>query len=271
MVVQFLLNKGAAVNHALIQNGFTPLLFACQNGHEGTARLLLEKGAAVDITRNDSFTALLIACQEGHKGTARLLLEKGAAVDLANNTGATALWLACKSKHEAIARLLARRGALINSDDIHEAKKQGKRKLAKWLRRVRGHTTSLHWACEDRDREGMLRGLRSDEFEGAALPPLAELELIARRGKRPTCERSLRLLRLALEPWDVLRRHVWPRSFRDSVAAVADVTRGRGEKAICFTILSFCGRGWWAGHEPVVGDAFVPAPRPAAEVLRRLV
>ena len=81
-------------------------------------------------------------------------------------------------------------------------------------------------------------------------------------------ERSLRLLRLASEPWDVLRRHVWPRSFRDSVAAVADVTRGRGDKAICFTILSFCGRGWWAG---LAGEARASAPRSAAEVLRRLV
>ena len=104
---------------------------------------------------------------------------------------------------------------------VEQAKAQGKPKLVKWLRRVRGHT-SLHWACEDCDREGLLRGLRSDEFE-RALPPLAKLEKIARRGKTPTCERSLRLLRLATLPWDVLRRHVWPRSFRESIAAVMDV------------------------------------------------
>ena len=81
---------------------------------------------------------------------------------------------ACHYKHEAVARLLVRGGATIDAVAIDEAKAQGKPKLAKWLRRVRGHTTPLHWACEDRDREGLLLGLRSDEFE-RALPPLATL------------------------------------------------------------------------------------------------
>jgi len=31
----------------------------------------------------------------------------------------------------------------------------------------------------------------------------------------PACEQSVRLLRLVHEPWDVLRRHVRPRSFRE--------------------------------------------------------
>ena len=145
---------------------------------------------------------------------------------------------------------------------------------------MRGHTTSLHWACEDRDHEGLLRGLRSDEFERALLPSVAKLEKIARRGKTPACERSVRLLRLAAQPWDVLRRHVWPRSFRESIAAVMDVMRekkasleglGFDVEGIGFTILSFCGRGWWAGLGPVVCDARVPAPIDAATVLRRLI
>ena len=61
---------------------------------------------------------------------------------------------------------------------------------------------------------------------------------------------------------------MWPRSFRERIATVMDVTRGRGDEAICFTILSFCGRDWWAGHGPIEGDARVPAPMTAAEVLR---
>ena len=175
---------------------------------------------------------------------------------------------ACHFKHEAVARLLARRGANITKRVVDEAKTQGKRKLAKWLRRVYGHATSLHWACEDRDREGLLRRLRSDEYE-RALPPLAELEAIATHKHAPACEQSVRLLRLAHEPWDVLRRHVWPRSFRDRIATVMDVTRGRGDEAICFTILSFCGRDWWAGHGAIEGEARVPGPIGAALVLSR--
>ena len=74
----------------------------------------------------------------------------------------------------------------------------------------------------------------------------------------------MRLLRLAHEPWDVLRRHVWPRSFREHIAAVTDVTRDRGGEVICFTILAFCGRDWWAGHGAIEGEARVPGPIGAA-------
>ena len=185
-----------------------------------------------------------------------------------NNVGLTPMLIACYFKHEAIARLLARRGATITKQVVDMAKTQGKRKLAKWLRRVCGHATSLHWACEDRDREGLLRRLRSDEYE-RPLPPLAELEAIATHKHAPACEQSVRLLRLAHAPWDVLRRHVWPRSFREHIAAVTDVTRERGGEAICFAILAFCGRGWWAGHGPVVNDARIPGPLGAALVLSR--
>jgi hypothetical protein len=201
----------------------------------------------------------------------RLLLERGAAINHAGDDGDTSLHVACLFVHEAVARLLARRGATIDPQAVSEANQQaGMRKLAKWLRRVRTHATSLHWACEDRDREGLFRLLRSNEYE-RPLPPLAELEAVATHKHAPACERSLRLLRLAYVPWDVLRRHVWPCSFREHIAAVTDVTRDLGGEVICFTILSFCGRDWWAGHEPVVGDARVPPPMSAAEVLRRRV
>ena len=68
-----------------------------------------------------------------------------------------------------------------------------------------------------------------------------------------------------------MRRHVWPRSFREIIPAVTDITRCRGDQPICFTILSFCGRGWWTGLGPVVGDARVPPPIDVARVLQRLV
>ena len=96
---------------------------------------------------------------------------------------------ACHYKHEAVSRLLARRGAYITKRIVDTAKAQGKRKLAKWLRRVYGHATSLHWACEDRDREGLLRRLRSDEYE-RALPPLAALEAIATHKHAPRASRA---------------------------------------------------------------------------------
>jgi hypothetical protein len=103
--------------------------------------------------------------------------------------------------------------------------------------------------CEDRDREGLLCSLRSGEFE-RALPSLADLETIATHKHAPVCERTTTLLRLAYEPWGVLRRHLWPRSFRGGVAAVMNAG-GELDDGIRFTVLSFCGRDWWAGgHRP---------------------
>ena len=83
---------GAAVD-AADQNGWTALMSACENGHEGAARLLLTAGAAVDAATQKGVTALMAACLGGHEGAARLLLEEGAAVDAARQDGVTALRL----------------------------------------------------------------------------------------------------------------------------------------------------------------------------------
>jgi len=48
-----------------------------------------------------------------------------------------------------------------------------------------------------------------------------------------------------------------------------DVTRDRGGEVICFAILAFCGRDWWAGHGAIEGEARVPGPIGAALVLSR--
>ncbi len=75
--------------------GWTPLTCACVHGSEKMARLLLKKGASIDLARNiTGSTPLYIACEKGHESTARLLLDKGASVDLARNDGATPLFMA---------------------------------------------------------------------------------------------------------------------------------------------------------------------------------
>ena len=56
------------------ENGFTPLLWASQNGHSDGARLGML--GAVDKTEN-GFTPLLWASQKGHSNVARELLGLG--------------------------------------------------------------------------------------------------------------------------------------------------------------------------------------------------
>ena len=59
--------------------GLTPLYIACQNGHESTARLLLDKGASIDLADEDGTTPLFMASQEGHEAVVQLLLERAIA------------------------------------------------------------------------------------------------------------------------------------------------------------------------------------------------
>ena len=70
------------------------------------ARLLLEKGAQVDRARENGWTPLLIACQEGHADTARLLLDNGAEVDRAKEDGRTPLYIAKSQGHSSVVALL---------------------------------------------------------------------------------------------------------------------------------------------------------------------
>ena len=56
-----LLNKGADTNITDCNDSGTPILLACQNGHELTALHLLNKGASSDLAKNDSGMSLFVA------------------------------------------------------------------------------------------------------------------------------------------------------------------------------------------------------------------
>lgn len=98
------------------------LILASKNGHYDVAKLLLEKGAKVDLLdRTDGgsgSSALMLACQNGHYAVAKLLLEKGAQVDLQSDTGTTALMSACSNEHFEVATLLLQHGAQRDLMDV---------------------------------------------------------------------------------------------------------------------------------------------------------
>jgi ankyrin repeat protein len=64
------------------QVGETPLHLAAEGGHEEVARMLIEKGADMNIRDEGGQTALYRACEKRHWGIVKLLLAKGAAVKL---------------------------------------------------------------------------------------------------------------------------------------------------------------------------------------------
>ena len=59
-------------------NGWTPLPWAAEGGHEAVVKLLLEKGAELETKDNDGWTPLSWAAEKGHEAVVKLLLEKGA-------------------------------------------------------------------------------------------------------------------------------------------------------------------------------------------------
>jgi ankyrin repeat protein len=71
--------------------GWTPLHYACTNGHVEIATFLLDKGAAVDALSPNETTPLMMAIRAGNIQLARLLLDRGADIRLRNQQGYSAI------------------------------------------------------------------------------------------------------------------------------------------------------------------------------------
>ncbi len=102
-------------------DGWTPLMYACIQGHYNAAQLLVARGADVNaVTALDDTPLTLSAAVAGgtaiqedsaRAAVATLLLDAGAEVDAANRMGMTALHRAALHGSKAVARVLLRRGA----------------------------------------------------------------------------------------------------------------------------------------------------------------
>ena len=116
-IVKLLLEKGADVN-VEDGDGGTALHRAACMGHEAVARQLLENGADVNARREDNvWTPLREAAGSGHEAVVRLLLDRGADVEAKNGYGETALIRAAWSGYEAVVRLLLDRGADVEAKE----------------------------------------------------------------------------------------------------------------------------------------------------------
>ena len=90
-VVEQLLEGGADV-HVGSKAGFTPLMFAAQQGDADSGRMLLRAGAKPnDAQPKTGLTPLMIASAMGHTKAVDVLLDNGANPNLADANGYTAL------------------------------------------------------------------------------------------------------------------------------------------------------------------------------------
>jgi uncharacterized protein len=108
-MVRLLLERGADVNTPNAQ-GSTALVGAIVNNRPEIFHLLLAKGAAVNIA-SKSGSPLIFACVVGRIEFAKVLLEKGAQVQVKDEFGRTPFGVARKIKDEALVALLESYGA----------------------------------------------------------------------------------------------------------------------------------------------------------------
>ena len=83
-------DKKAQLDHI----GWTPLHYASSRGHLEVAQFLLANGAIVDSMSPGNTTPLMMAVQSGNEQLVKLLLDKGANIQLRNTNGLTALDIA---------------------------------------------------------------------------------------------------------------------------------------------------------------------------------
>ena len=124
--------------------GWTPLLWAAQNGHEAVVKLLLADDRVYPDSKDTEYgrTPLSWAAGKGHEAVVKLLFEKGADVESKDTKyGRTPLWQAAENGHEAVVKLLLEKGADVKSKDEY-----GRTPL--WWAAGKGHEATVKLLLE---------------------------------------------------------------------------------------------------------------------------
>jgi ankyrin repeat protein len=101
------LNEGGGVDaRCAEQNGVTLLIAAAFGGQEAMVRMLLQRGASVNLRNSGGSTALMGAALLGHTTIVQALLDAKADALLQATNGKTAVMAAEHYKHTATAQLL---------------------------------------------------------------------------------------------------------------------------------------------------------------------
>jgi ankyrin len=88
----FRFNLATMVNTVLPRGHLTALMLAARQGGLASARVLIERGATLDLSDPDNTTALVMAIINGHYDVAALLAERGADPNIADVSGMTAVY-----------------------------------------------------------------------------------------------------------------------------------------------------------------------------------
>ncbi|KAL5515176.1 hypothetical protein EMCRGX_G000307 [Ephydatia muelleri] len=86
-----LLDQGADIDAAAaldLSGPKTPLMWASHNGHTECVKVLLDRGAQVNMQNKDGWTALMRASGSGHMECVQVLLDRGADVNMQDEVSA---------------------------------------------------------------------------------------------------------------------------------------------------------------------------------------
>ncbi|XP_061171672.1 ankyrin repeat domain-containing protein 17-like [Saccostrea echinata] len=111
-IISVLINFGCDLN-VQDEHGLTALMGVVQRNRECT-KLLLEHGACVNATDEDSRSALHYACLAEHHEEVVLLIEHGADINARDESGFTPLYYACKRLDVQTLDILLNNGADVN-------------------------------------------------------------------------------------------------------------------------------------------------------------
>ena len=112
-IIGLILDHGANINAAASPNGQTVLhcIAALDQDSPEMIDYLLQRGAEVDVTREDRMTPLMLASARGHVETVRVLLSASPDLELRSAAGKTAIDLAAAANHPEVVSLLRTAGA----------------------------------------------------------------------------------------------------------------------------------------------------------------
>ena len=118
-IAEWLIHQGANPNHVDPQQGWTPVLVACDSGQTELTLRLIEQGGKVDavVTGGDARgrSAIHLASYYGDVALVRELLRQGADIDqLPGGGGLSALHWAVYNEHLDLLQFLVDQGADVN-------------------------------------------------------------------------------------------------------------------------------------------------------------
>jgi len=137
-VVEWLLSENVPID-GISNDGITPMMMACRNGHLKVAQMLHERGASLTSKSLDGWNCLHFASGMGRGEVVKWLLSMKVPVDEPNNEIVTPLMYACRSGHLKIVQMLHERGASLTSkvrdglSCLHFAADEAREEVVSWL------------------------------------------------------------------------------------------------------------------------------------------